>query len=100
MFINGAHYYKRSRLGVIILDHNGNFFEYPLRMDFQVTENFIEYKEAIFEPMTLKKLKANNVILHSNSRLVVNQYLGTFEAKHSTNVKVCKAIERRIFKFL
>lgn len=35
--MDGTHNFKEARLRVVILDHNGNYFEYSLRMDFQVT---------------------------------------------------------------
>lgn len=83
MFIDGTHNFKEAKLRVVILDHNGNYFEYSLRMDFQVSNNITKCEASIFGVLTLKKLKVNNIILHRNSPLVVNQYIGAFESKDS-----------------
>lgn len=82
MFVNGAPNFKRVGLGVVILDHEGDYFEYFVRMDFQVTNHIVEYEASIFGVVTLKNLGANNIIFHS-PRSVLNQYIGTFETKDS-----------------
>lgn len=63
--MDSAHNFKRAGLGVVILDHKGNYFKYSVWMNFQVTNI-----------MTLKKLGVNNIILYNDSWLVVNQYMG------------------------
>lgn len=72
MFVDGVHNSKGVGLGVIILDHVENCFEYAVRMDFKVTNNVVEYEVVIFEVMTSKKLGANSIILHNDSQLVIN----------------------------
>lgn len=64
--MDGAHNFKRAGLGVIILDHEGNYFKYSTRINIQVTNNVLEYEATIFGVITLKKLRVNSIMLHSN----------------------------------
>lgn len=76
---------------VILLNHEASYFEYSIRMDFQVTNNITENETAIFGVMTSKTLEANNLIQYNDSWLVVNQYLDIFKVKDR---KMRKYIER------
>lgn len=46
-------------------------------------DSIVEYDLAIFSAMNSKKLGAKSIVLHSDSRLMVYQYLDKFEAKDS-----------------
>lgn len=48
VFMDNAHNFKGAGLGVFIPYHNGNYFKYSIRMDFQVTNNIAKYEVAIF----------------------------------------------------
>lgn len=78
-----AHDFKVARLGVVILNHDGNHFEYSVQMDFQVTNNVAEYEALIFRVIISKKVGVNNIIIRSDSRLVLSQYMSAFEANDS-----------------
>lgn len=91
MFVDGAHNFKRARLRFFLLDHDGNFFKYYIRIDFQVNNNLAKYETTIFGVVTSKKVGENSIVLHSDSRFLVNQHLGTFEAKDG---KMWRYVER------
>lgn len=91
VFVDGAHNFKRAGMRVILLNHEASYFEYSIRMDFQVTNNITENETAIFGVMTSKTLEAHNLIQYNDSWLVVNQYLDIFKVKDQ---KMRKYIER------
>lgn len=81
---------------MVIVDHDNNCFEYVVRLDFQAMNNVVEYEVAKFKSMIAKKLRVDKITLQSDSKLVVNQFLGTFEAK---NGKMKRYLERlRVLK--
>lgn len=52
--------------------------EQSMRIIFLVTNNVAEYEAILLD---LKELRAKHIGLHGDSRLSVNQVLGTFELK-------------------
>lgn len=68
-------------------------------MDFQVTNNIVEYEEIIFGIITSKKLWTNSIMLHSDSRSVINQYLSTFEAKDSKMRRYVERLKKECLKW-
>lgn len=98
MFIDGTYKFKEKRLGVIIVDHKRNYFEYSIRMDFQVTNDVIEYKVDIFRVMASKMLGANNLIMYSDFELVVNQYVGIFESKDKKMKRYVEQLKKECLK--
>lgn len=70
VFVNSAHNFKGTGLGVVILYHKRNYFEYFVRMDFLVTNTIAKYEEVIFRVMILNTMGLSNLILHKDSQLV------------------------------
>lgn len=55
--------------------------EQSMRIIFLVTNNVAEYEAILLDLKELKELGAKHIGLHGDSRLSVNQVLGTFELK-------------------
>lgn len=53
--VDSVHNLNGSRIGVVMVDHDGNYFEYAIKLDFQATNNVSEYDVATFEAMEAKK---------------------------------------------
>lgn len=67
-------------------------------MDFQVTNDVIEYKVDIFRVMASKMLGANNLIMYSDFELVVNQYVGIFESKDKKMKRYVEQLKKECLK--
>ena len=55
--------------------------EKSLRLDFSVTNNEAEYEALLEEMVMIQRMGGKSIKLFSNSRLVVGQVRGEFEAK-------------------
>ena len=80
---------KRGGIGVVITVPDGEVLKYGVQLKFPATNNEVEY-EGILTGLKLKKaLRVKNLLVQSDSKLVVGQIKGEYEAK-----------EERIQKYL
>ena len=79
--MDGASNKKGSRVGLVLMSPKKVVIEKSLRLDFSATNNEAEY-EALLEGMAMvKRMGGKFIKLFSDSRLVVDQVRGEFEAK-------------------
>ena len=79
--VDGASNQKGSGVGLILTSFEMVIIEKSLRLDFPATNNEAEY-EALLEGMAmLQRMGGKSIKLFSDSRLVVGQVKGEFEAK-------------------
>ena len=72
---------KGSGVGLVLMSPEKFVIEKSLRLDFSATNNEAEY-EALLEGMAMvQRIGGKSIKLFSDSRLVVNQVKGEFEAK-------------------
>ena len=72
---------KGSGVGLVLTSSQKVIVEKSLRLDFPVTNNEAEY-EALLEGMAMvQRMGGKSIKLFSDSRLVVDQVKGEFEAK-------------------
>ena len=72
---------KGSGVGLVLMSPAKVFIEKSLRLDFLATNNEAEYK-ALLEGMAMvQRMGEKSIKLFSDSRLVVSQVRGEFEAK-------------------
>lgn len=93
-----------SRAGLILTTLEGIELEYVVRLRFKATNNEDEYEALIAGLRIARKLGADDVIVNSNSRLVIGQVLGEYEAKEDRMKEYLKVAKRlvdnfQIFKF-
>lgn len=81
LFVDGASGKTGSGAGLILTDPEGNSFTYAIRLLFPATNNQSEYEALIAGLQLANELKARNVLVHSDSQLVVSQVKGEFEAR-------------------
>ena len=80
--VNGASNQKGSGVGLVLTSFDKVIVEKSLRLDFPATNNEAEY-EALLEGMAMvQRMGKKSIKLFSNSRLVVGQVKGEFEAKN------------------
>ena len=81
VYVDGASNQKGSGVGLVLMSPEKAVIEKSLRLDFSATNNEAEYK-ALLEGMTMvQRMGGKSIKLFSNSRLVVGQVRGEFEAK-------------------
>ena len=72
---------KRGEVGVIIITSDKDMLRYGVQLQFLATNNEAEY-EAILAGLRVEKaLSARNLLLQSDSKLVVGQIKEEYEAK-------------------
>ena len=72
---------KRLGVGLVLTSSEKVIVEKSLRLDFSATNNEAEY-EALLEGMAMvQRMGGKSIKLFSDSRLVVDQVKGEFEAK-------------------
>ena len=79
--VDGASNQKGSRVGLVLMSPKKVVIEKSLRLDFSATNNEAEY-EALLEGMAMvRRMGGKSIRLISDSRLVIGQVRGEFEAK-------------------
>ena len=99
VFVDGA----SSAIGVgariVIITPKGIQLERSFRLGFKASNNEAEYKAFLAGLRTVLCLGARDVEIYSNSRLVVYQILGSFEARDSRMKAYLSAAKQIISKF-
>ena len=67
-------------VGLIINGSNGLSLAYALQFNFKASNKEVEYEALIVRLSLTRALKVQNLIVYSDSQLVVNQVNGDFEA--------------------
>ena len=81
MYINGMANQKESGVGLVVTSPKGIIIDKSLRLGFSTTNNEAE-SEALLEGMALvQRMGVGSMEIFSNSRLVIGQVKGEFEAK-------------------
>ena len=79
--VDGASNQKGSGVGLVLMSPEKVVIEKSLRLDFSATNNEAEY-ETLLEGMAMvQRMGGKSIKLFSDSRLVVSQIRGEFEAK-------------------
>lgn len=81
MYVDGAPNARGSRVKVVLESPKGVKLEKSLRLGFRASNNEAGYEALIIGLRATQKLGVEEVDVFSNSRLVVNQVGGNFEAK-------------------
>ena len=81
VYVDGVSDQKGSTVGLVLVSLEKVVIEKSLRLDFSAMNNEAEY-EALLEGMTMvQRMRGKFIKLFSDSRLVVGQVRGEFEAK-------------------
>ena len=82
VYVDGASNQKGSGVGLVLMSPEKVVIEKSLRLDFSATNNEAEY-EALLEGMAMvQRMEGKSIKLFSDSKLVVGQVRGEFEAKN------------------
>ena len=79
--INGLSAQKRRGVGVIITAPDGEVLKYRVQPKFPATNNEVEYEGILIGLRVEKALGIKNLLLQSDSKLVIGQIKEEYEAK-------------------
>lgn len=83
VFVDGASSALGAGVGIVIVTPEGICLKHSLRLGFRASNNEAEYKVLLAELRLVLELGTREVEAYLDSRLVVNQIQGTFEARDS-----------------
>ena len=81
MYVDKASNQKGSRVELVLISPGKVIVEKSLRLDFLATNNEAEYEALLMGITMVQKMGGKLVKVFSDSRLVVGQVKGEFEAK-------------------
>ncbi|XP_030942035.1 uncharacterized protein LOC115967090 [Quercus lobata] len=96
---DGSSAQKKEGVGAIITTPDGEVLKYGVQLKFPATNNETEY-EGILTGLRLgKALGAKNLLIQSDSKLVIGQIKGEYEAKEERMQKYLKLARRLAQEF-
>ena len=81
VYVDGASNQKGFRVGLVLISPEKIIVERSLRLDFSATNNEAEYEAPMMGMAIVQRMGGKSVKVFSDSRLVVGQVKGEFEAK-------------------
>ena len=81
VYVDGASNQKGSGIGLVLISPENVIIEKSLRLDFSTTNNEAEYEVLLVGMAMVQRMEGKSIKLFLNSRLVVGQVKGEFEAK-------------------
>ena len=99
VFVDGASSAMGAGAGIVIITLEGIRLEHSFRLGFKASNDEVEYEALIVGLKTAFDLGAQNVEVYSDSRLVVNQVQGSFEARDSQMKEYLKVTKQIMEKF-
>ena len=81
VYVDGVSNQKGSGVGLILMSPEKVVIEKFLRSDFSATNNEAEYKTLLEGMAMVQRMGGKSIKLFSDSRLIVDQVKGEFEAK-------------------
>ena len=81
VYVDGASNQKGSRIGLVLISPEKVIVEKSLRLDFSATNNKAEYEALLMGITMVQEMGGKSVKIFLDSRLVIGQVKGEFEAK-------------------
>lgn len=82
LYTDGSHNKSGAGVGCLIIDPAGLKTEKAVTLGFKASNNEAEYEAAIYALRLAKNMGALNVNLYTDSKLLANQYGGTYVARN------------------
>lgn len=99
MFVDDTSNARGTRISIVLVSPEGVKLEHSLRLGFRVLNNKAEYEALIARVKAVNKLEAADVEVYLDSRLVVSQVRGSFEAKDSRMVEYLRLVSQMMCEF-
>ena len=81
LFVDGVANKKGSGIGIVMVSPEGITLEKSFRLGFLATNNEAEYEALLASMNAMQKLGGKTIRAYCDSRLMVGQVLGEYEAK-------------------
>ena len=81
VYVDGASNQKGSGIGLVLMSPKKVILEKSLRLDFSATNNEAKYEALLVGMVMVQRMGGKSIKLFSDSRLIVGQVKGEFEAK-------------------
>ena len=81
VYVDGASSAKGAGVEIVIITPEGILLEHSFRLGFNASNNEAEYEALLVRLRAVSRLEAQEVEIYSDSRLIVNQVQGSFEAQ-------------------
>ena len=85
--------------GIVIITPEGVQLEHSFRLGFKASNNKTNYEALLAVLRTVLDLGAQDVEIYSNSRLVISQVQGSFEARDSQMKQYLQVVKQVMSKF-
>ena len=99
LFFDGASKTKGSGAGLVLQSPDGFTVEYAIKLDFPTTNNEAEYEALIAGLGLARTLRVKNLKVCGDSKLVVFQVNGEFEAREETMLKYLRIVKTQMALF-
>ena len=97
--IDGSSTQNRGGVGVVIATPDGEVLKYGVQLKFLATNNEAEYKGILTRLRLGKALGVENLLVQSDSKLVIGQILEEYEAKEERMQKYLRLTKHLTQKF-
>ena len=97
--MDGASSAMGAGAGIVIITPEGIRLEHSFRLGFKASNNEAKYEALIAGLKTAFDLGARDIEVYSNSRLVVSQMHGSFEARDSRMKEYLRVVKQIMGKF-
>lgn len=81
IWTDGSSAQKRGGVGIIIVTPDGEMLEYGVQLKFLATNNEAEYEGILMGLRLEKTLRAKDLLIQSDLKLVIGQIKGEYKAK-------------------
>ncbi|KAL8105088.1 hypothetical protein AgCh_029034 [Apium graveolens] len=85
--------------GLVLQSLDGFLIEYAMKLDFPTTNNEAEYEALIAGLGLAGTLRVKNLRVHGDSKLIISQVKGEFEAKDDTMAKYVRLVRAVMTQF-
>ena len=96
---DGSSAQKRGGVGINIVTPDGEMLRYRVQLKFPTTNNEVEYEGILMGLRLRKALVAKNLLIQSDSKLVIGQIKEKYEAKEERMQKYLKLMKHLAKEF-
>ncbi|XP_065623716.1 uncharacterized protein LOC136065020 [Quercus suber] len=97
--VDGSSMLHAGGIGVVLQSPEGDKLKHRVRLQYQTTNNEVEYETLLKELELAKSVEAKSLLVLGDSQLIIGQVNGMFEAKEERMRKYLNRVTRLIKKF-
>ncbi|GMP24504.1 hypothetical protein CsSME_00001752 [Camellia sinensis var. sinensis] len=99
LFVDGASNRHGAGLGIVLTSPDGLTIEHAITNSFPASNNEAEYEALLVGLKSALRIKASEVMVFSDSKLVINQVSGEYEARDERMAKYQALVRAELKKF-